>query len=393
MVLITKEALVIHPKLSVYGGAEYLCLKTCMILQGLGFHVNLVSDTFKPSEAERLFGMGDVLSKCNNVPLPAPRRLEGILLPAGRLIYTISLAKFANSLKRTDYNLVVSTQSSIFAFPRTKLYHFVYELSDLFNYPMPLAKGARPKGRWPKRLYFRLLGVLYRGIAGSPKPNWFYVTGRKVLDGLRELGYENSSFFYPPARMLDLKLPKKPQVIQACRIAPEKRLEFMFDVARRLPDTQFYLIGKNLPGQLASNPGYSQKLLSTIPPNVRYFEDLIRNQLGLLEHSKVYFHTGLEKGILLILIEAMSAGCVLVVPEKSVAGEVVRASGVGYQYQTADEAAAILKLCLEGSTPWTPEEISRRAREIGPKGFERLIAKLGGVSSQIPEEQLVTKPD
>ena len=372
-----KEALVIHPKLSIYGGAEYLCLYTCMILQRLGYQVNLVSDDYDPARVQALFGMGNVLSECSHISLPLTKsRVLNRFLPLQRLVYTWRLARFADSLNKIDASIVLSTQSSIFEFPGKRLYHFVYEVSDLFCYPMPIAKGAVPRGGKGKRVYFAFLRFVYNKIAGSPSPIWFFVTGQSVLEKLKSMGHENSSFFYPPARMFNLKLPKKKQIVQACRIAPEKRLEFMFDVARRLPEYDFYLVGKNLPAHLASNPGYSDRLFRDKPINVHYVEALIRDRPELLEQSKVYLHTGLEKGILLILIEAMSAGCVLVVPEDGVAGEVVRAAGLGYQYHTIEEAVQMLKSAMDGPVPWTPEEISDRAAQLGPKGFEEMITKL-----------------
>ena len=372
-----KEALVIHPKLSVYGGAEYLCLYACMTLQKLGYHVNLVSDDYDPTRVQSLFGMGNVLSECSHISLPVTRlRVLNRFLPLQRLLYTWKLARFANSLNKIDVSIVLSTQSSIFAFPGKRLYHFVYEVSDLFCYPMPIAKGAVSRGGRAKRAYFAFLRFVYNAKAGSPSPLWFFVTGQSVLEKLKSMGHENSSFFYPPARMFNLKLPKKKQIVQACRIAPEKRLEFMFEVANKLPEYDFYLIGKNLPEHLASNPGYSDSLFRDKPANVHYSEALIRDRPELLEQSKVYFHTGLERGILLILIEAMSAGCVLVVPEDGVAGEVVRAAGVGYQYRTVQEAVEKLRNAMDGSIPWTPMEISEKAAELGPKGFEDMITRL-----------------
>lgn len=378
-----KEALVIHCKLSVYAGAEYLCLYTCRILQDTGYHVNLVSDVFDPSKVERLYGMGKVLSKCTHIRMPEPRSmLPSKLLALERLLYAVRLARFANSLSRMDFAIVLSTQSSIFHFPGKRLYHFVYEVADLFCYPMPLVRGALPRGKRAKGAYFALLRTLYSALAGSPTPLWYFVTGHGVLQRLRQMGYHNSSFFCPPSRVFKTKLPKEKRIVQACRIAPEKRLEFLFETARRLPHYNFYLAGKNLPAHIQSNPGYAERLLAKLPPNVTYVETLIHDRPELLEESKVYFHTGLERGILLILMEAMSAGCILVVPEAGVAGEVVRAAGVGYTYRTMEEAVEKLKIAMDGQSPWTPYEISERARQLGPEGFEGMIRKLVGESAE-----------
>ena len=373
----------VHCKLSVYAGAEYLCLYTCKILQDIGYHVNLVSDVFDPSKVEQLYGMGKVLSKCRHIRFPEPRtRLPPKLLALERLLYTVRLAIFSNSLSRMDFAIVLSTQSSIFHFPGKRLYHFVYEVTDLFCYPMPLVRGALPRGKHAKRAYFALLRTLYSALAGSPTPLWYFVTGHSVLQRLRQMGYHNSSFFYPPSRVFKMKLPKAKQIVQACRIAPEKRLEFLFETARRLPYYNFYLAGKNLPAHMRSNPGYAERLLAKLPPNVTYVDTLIHDRPELLEESKVYFHTGLERGILLVLIEAMSAGCILVVPEAGVAGEVVRAAGVGYTYRTMEEAVEKLKIALDGESAWTPYEISERARQLGPKAFEGMISKLVGESAE-----------
>jgi glycosyltransferase involved in cell wall biosynthesis len=372
-----KEVLIIHCKLSVYAGGEYLCFSACKILQDLGYHVYLLSDVFEPPKAEALYGMGAVLSKCTHLQLPKPATgLHRSLLVLERLVYTIRLARFANSLSKRDFEFVLNTQSSVFSFPGRRLYHFVYELSDLFSYPVPVAKSAIPRGGRAKRLYFSVLKILFGAFAQQPRPTFFFVTGHGVLEGLRKLGFTNSSFIYPPSRVFKPGLPKKREIVQACRIAPEKRLEFMFDTARRLPQYKFCLVGRDSEANRLSNPGYAEKVLANLPPNVAYIESSIRERPELLTYSQVYFHTGLERGMLLVLIEAMSAGCVLVVPEEGVAGEIVRASEIGYTYHTIEQAADKLRIAIDNKSQWNPSEISLRAKQFGPESFETLIRGL-----------------
>ena len=86
---------------------------------------------------------------------------------------------------------------------------------------------------------------------------------------METLGHKNSSFFYPPSRVLDVK-PKVKQIVQSSRIAPEKRIELFFEVARKLPQYKFYLIGKDLPVHRLSNPGYAKQLLAMLPSNIVY---------------------------------------------------------------------------------------------------------------------------
>src|SRR2546428_10212348 len=151
----------------------------------------------------------------------------------------------------------------------------------------------------------------------------------------------------------------------------------MFDTARRLPQYKFCLVGRDSEANRLSNPGYAQRVLANLPPNVTYIQSSIRERPELLTHSQVYFHTGLEKGMLLVLIEAMSAGCILVVPEHGVAGEIVRASEIGYTYDTIEQAVDKLRIALDDKSQWNPSEISLRAKQFVPETFEALIRSLG----------------
>ncbi len=82
------------------------------------------------------------------------------------------------------------------------------------------------------------------------------------------------------------------QVVQASRIAPEKRLEFFFETAKKLPHFKFLPVGKNLQADKQSNPGYSEQLLAELPSNVTYVEAIMREHPETVETSEVYFHTG-----------------------------------------------------------------------------------------------------
>src|SRR3989442_13563674 len=104
-----KEVLVIHCKLSIYAGGEYLCFCACKTLQDLGYHVNLLSDVFEPAKAEALFGMGTVLSKCTHLRLPRISvNLNHGRLALNRIVYTIRLARFANLLSKEDFDFFLS---------------------------------------------------------------------------------------------------------------------------------------------------------------------------------------------------------------------------------------------------------------------------------------------
>src|SRR5207247_4287241 len=106
-----------HPLQALpYAGAEFLGLSTCKILQEMGFHVSILSDVFEPSRAEEIYGMGDVLGRCTQIRLPEPTlhppfRLDYLT----RILYVIRLARLSRVLDQKDFQLIFSTQSSIFS--------------------------------------------------------------------------------------------------------------------------------------------------------------------------------------------------------------------------------------------------------------------------------------
>jgi hypothetical protein len=155
---------------------------------------------------------------------------------------------------------------------------------------------------------------------------------------------------------------------------PDKRLELYFDVASRLPDYRFILLGKDSQMLRRSYPGYADQLLSRLPNNVVYVEALVRERPEVLEESKVYLYTGIEKGIGLALVEAVAAGCVPFSPTRVGATDVIRALRVGDVYQTAEEAASKIRSALERESDENEVlEISKRALKFSSEAFRRWV--------------------
>ncbi len=309
-----KHALVIHPVLSSYAGGEYLCLNVCEALQEMEYHVSLACDVFRPSDIERIYGLGRVMEKCSHVRIPEFRAPIQRFMVLQRLLYAIRVWPM---LRDTDADIVFSTQSSPFIIPQ-RIFHFVYNADDLFSYPpaaTPPNHHHTDKG--PRKLYFDAMKKATRFLwrKRPESQDWLFAIGSNVLGDLRKRGYRNSSLAFPPCRVnFKPRFPKKKQVVQAARIIPEKRLELYFDIASRLPEYRFYLVGRDAPLSRKLYPGYSTRLLSRLPRNVTYVDAFVRERPELLEESKVYVYTGAERGIGLALVEAIAAGCIPFLP-------------------------------------------------------------------------------
>jgi len=362
-----KKALVIHPRFTVYGGGEILCMYVCKTLQESGYDVTLASDLYEPDRIETMYGLGSTMKNCDwtQIPVFKPRLIRR-MMAVRRMFYA---RKVVDMFKDTDADIVFSTQSSIFSIPNRRMYHFLYDIADLFRYggPGPLALAGNS---WYWHLYYWAARRM-RSTLLKPSPTQFFVLGTKVLEDLKMNGYDNSSLIYPPCQMRFQPDRKKKYVLQACRIVPQKRLELFIEIAKHLPQYRFIIAGLDSP----LHPGYRDKLFAEAPKNLFYVETPLRSQPGLVEKAKVYLYTGIEPGIGIALVEAIGAGCIPVCPVEGGGGEVVRAAKVGFQYRTLDEAVTLVRNALE-DTGYRPELIREQARIFSPEVFQERIKQL-----------------
>ena len=358
----------------VFGGGEFLCLNVCLALQERGYHVKLVCDIFDPEMAEEVYGMGSVMKRCEHVPIPefVPKKapLPGLHLYAiQRLIYQ---RRIRVPIESIEANVAFSTQSSVFSMKDKQIYHFLYNIIDLFSYPASLTDESKRGSGFRWRAYYWGLNRLRNLLIGDPSPDFFFALSEGVHADLVSRGYPNSTTIFPPARMDFHPLAKKKQVITVSRIVKPKRLEMFFEIARRLPQYPFYLIGRNAPELRALEPGYSDALFKNMPSNVHYIESPIKQVPRYLQESKVYLYCGVEPGIGIAIMEACGAGCVPVTPNAGGGREVVDAIGEGYTFRDVDEAVRAVEAALLGDD--IPERIAEKARErFSPEAFRSKI--------------------
>ncbi|MEM4004203.1 MAG: glycosyltransferase, partial [Desulfurococcaceae archaeon] len=147
------------------------------------------------------------------------------------------------------------------------------------------------------------------------------------------------------------------------RFSREKNLSLVLSIAKRLRDVKFIIVGG------MSDVFYYEELFREIkrhslnnvqmipnPPR-RVYEDLV-------SRSMVCLHTTLYDSFAISLVEAMSAGAVLVVhksggPWKDILGE--RQGLYGYAYQSVDEAASYINELI--SDEKLHREIAERAHK------------------------------
>jgi glycosyltransferase involved in cell wall biosynthesis len=365
-----KKALVIHPVLSIYTGGELLCLQVCQALLQAGYKVTLYSDTNDPSKAEEVYpGMAQVLSQCHHIPSNT----------AHRSIPGIAVIKDFKDIRKTEAcfqeiapDVTFCTQSSLFHVP-SRLYHFIYHGTDLFQYSASYLQSSFPRQKLPSGYIIvkRGLNDFLRKVlrVKPPSPDWYFALSPSTLERLRNNGHKNSSLIFQPSTQFRPR-QKKEQVIQVTRLIPEKRVEIFLEAARRLPEYRFILLARTKPGLEA----YARDIEKRIPANVVYQKASLGQRPHFLEESKVYLYTGAENAMMLSVVAAISAGCYPIVSKNTGPEETIEALRVGTTFSAIDDLVPTIRRVMQEFTD--PLEISERAKPFSKEKFDEKIVDI-----------------
>src|SRR2546425_1477946 len=329
-----KKALVIHRVLSIYTGGELLCLQVCQALLQAGYQVTLYSDANDPAKAEEVYpGMGQVLSECRHIPSNTTHRS----IPGIAVIKDFKdIRKTESRFQEVAPDVTFCTQSSIFHVP-SRLYHFIYHGTDLFQYSASYLSSSFPRQRLPHSYIIvkrRLNDLLRKILQFKPTcTDWYFAISPSILERLRKHGHKNSSLIFQPSTQFQPR-QKKEQVIQVTRLIPEKRVEIFLETARRLPEYRFVLLARTKPGL----ESYARDMEKRIPANVVYRKTTLGQTPDLLEESKVYLYTGGENAMMLSVIAAISAGCYPIVAKKNGSGETIECLCFGTTFSSGCES-------------------------------------------------------
>ena len=189
----------------------------------------------------------------------------------------------------------------------------------------------------------------YKGIWGK----YYKIYYKKIKQSLEKINQENvlliSNSKYVQ-NSLEKIHGKKSSLITVSRYSPEKNLEFLIDVIKNLPINSI-IIGNT---KTKSNEIYYNLLNSKIKKeshqsNILLLKNIPRkNLLTHLFESKVYFHTSPET-FGLTIVEAISAGCIPIIPNNSAHMETVPFSELRYEPNNIRDAQEKIKQALSGS--------------------------------------------
>jgi glycosyltransferase involved in cell wall biosynthesis len=353
--------LVVHPRMSVMGGGERVAIHSMKEALREGHEVHLATEEFDLYSFEDFFGIQGFFKNIQLVTYPPFQPIVRKAVLYQRLIYDqLRLRKIVS--KGGAFDLILNT-AEIANQPsaRSPAIEYCY-FPEYFSHLEPNGlSGLWQMYYWPAKIFYReRVSRVDRLLAVSNFTRQF----------VREKWGRESTTLYPPCPIdlyNNLRVPKRDLVVTVGRVAPEKRMAIFLQIARRLPEVEFAIIGS-----VASDKGpYYETLRAAAPSNVSFVVSPLRKVRELLGGAKVYVHTAQNEHFGITIVESMAAGCVPVVNDSGGPREIV-SDEVGYRWSTVDQAVAQVSELVNDDS--VRRRLSNgaafRAKQFGPEVFE-----------------------
>jgi glycosyltransferase involved in cell wall biosynthesis len=356
----------VYPLLEEAGGGVRLTLDMYRALRDLGYEVDLYTAHLNEDAWQVLTGDTDDIPRPTVLREPLIELMDRLFNRALLLRVLLAapyLGKHAKKL-RHSYDLIIETESNV----PLKWADATYVHFPPAEFPRYYLYIERLKLSLRERAYNSLIAWWARSIADRTKP--VMTNSAWTVKYIREAyGSQRVYVVHPPVNVEELSSiggDRDRIVLTVSRIDWAKRVTEIPEVAKLVPEAEFYLVGSTRP---ASGPvlevlkeraeGLSNFHLETDVPRRRILE--------LMSQASIYLHPPHAEHFGIAIAEAAAAGLVPVVYRDG-GGWTDIASRVdqGLGYTNIKEAASIIRSLL--NDPGRLKALSARAREVA-KGF------------------------
>jgi len=359
--------LIVHPRLSVKGGGERVAIHSIKEALREGHEVYLACEEFDGHEFEDFFGVQGLFTDVRMLAYPPFRPAVQRLVLYQRLIYhQLRLRQILSQNPKFD---VVLNTADVANQPATKSHTVQYcYFPEYFSH----LESNSVHGLW--ETYYLPARVFYRSRVNRVEQ--LLAVSNFTRGFVRQRWHRDSTTLYPPCPIdlyRDLNGPKEDLVITIGRISPEKRMDAFLEIARKLPNLRFVIIGSVAP----DHGPYFQQLQQHAPINASFTIAPLRKVRDIVARAKVYIHSAQNEHFGITIVEAMAAGCVPVVNDSGGPREIVT-NGVGYRWRTLGEAVRQISALIEDDA--LRRKLSSTAasssRQFGPEEFESGLSRV-----------------
>jgi glycosyltransferase involved in cell wall biosynthesis len=373
----------VYPLLEEVGGAERLTLDMYRALRDLGHEVDLYTAHLNEDAWQVLTDGMDDIPRPTVLREPLIELMDRLFNRALllRILLTASyLGKHAKKLRHC-YDLIIETESNVPLKWADASYIQAFPPAEFLRYYLYI---EHLKLSLHERAYNSLIAWWARSIADRTKP--VMVNSTWTAKYTREAyGSQRVYVVHPPVNVEELSSiggDRGKVVLTVSRIDWAKRVTEIPEVAKLVPEAEFYLVGSTRP---ASGPVL--EVLKERAERLRNFHvetDVPRRRiLELMSQASIYLHPPHTEHFGIAIAEAAAAGLVPVVYRDG-GGWTDIASRVdqGLGYTSVEEAARIVRSLLNDTERL--RALSAKAREVA-KGFsyERFKERLNEVIREL----------
>ena len=302
------RCLIIQNRLGLDGRSRCVA-EFVALLNDLGIEPRIVSVARRDPDIGRAFGLSDLrYSFAQPLPWPPKSSAHNLEVLVTNLVARKVIREFQPDLVFNSNNLWN------FLPPGPRYLHYMHNTMQHVRHVVRYSRGI-----W--KSYATILNLLTRD-APTPPRSQLVANSQFVRDAILERRPTDVRLVYPPAWNGELQ-PGRPnlrRVVTLGSFHPDKRQLEQIEIARRLPDWKFTLLGGQHSAQYVRRVERAAREL----PNVKVVLDATRQQIneefGLASH---FIHTARAEGFGIVAVEAAAAGCVPVVADSGGIREIV----------------------------------------------------------------------
>lgn len=255
-------------------------------------------------------------------------------------------SKLISKAKNEDILIQASGGLGIPSNPDQKI--IVYAHADFSNeLDNPSSKY---KGVWSLyyKIYYSMIKKFIENIGDSRLQ--IISNSKFVQNQIKSKFNKDSIVIYPPVELNEFHPENKEEkIVSVGRFSQEKNYDFNIDVMKKT-NFEYSIVGNT---KTKSNILYYNQLSSKLKDesikNIHLLKNIERKKLvKILNQSKAYFHSSKETfGI--SVIEAISAGCIPIVPDNSAHKETVPFTELRYKENDQEQCKELLQKVLSDS--------------------------------------------
>jgi alpha-1,2-mannosyltransferase len=314
----------------------------------MGFKVFLCASAY-PEREETVKKVGIDVTDCLSGFVKAIGRNE--ILPFfgayQRMVYSYMF--FKNLICKHDVDFVFVTGGSTLI-PKTMAHKTIVYAH--FPIDVEVASQHYLNSRM-KKLYIKPWKFISNN-ANYIKKATIITNSRYTKNAIKDAWGSDATVIYPPCPQYSFPLTdrKENMVCSIGRFTPEKNYEFILDVAQRLPNIKFELIGSVTTDKIP----YLEKLKKAASGNVKFHVNIsVPEKIDILKRAKCMLHSFVGEHFGIAIIEAKSAG-VIPITHDSGAAQVDQLVEDKFRYIDTEGA---IKSVMNAIDSWSLEETTK----------------------------------